>query len=207
MDWQTILASVTKTGRLVVVDPATRTCSAASEIAAHVAEEIFDSLAGPIVRVTTDDTHVPFSPALEKQIYPSKDEGARGDRGWSRRSDRGVELRTEVRLPQLSMGMSDAEIVEWFVADGDAVEAGQDLVEIEAEKASVVVPAPVGGTCVDDRPGPGGDARGPRPALRDRGAGVTLSAAASLHQRRERLLLEREREGQDLRDGRLADGR
>jgi acetoin:2,6-dichlorophenolindophenol oxidoreductase subunit beta len=72
MDWPTILASVAKTGRLVVVDPATRTCSAASEIAAHVAEEAFGDLRGPIVRVTTDDTHVPFSPALEKQIYPSK---------------------------------------------------------------------------------------------------------------------------------------
>ena len=73
LDWPTILASVRKTGRLVVVDPATRTCSAASEIAAHVAEECFDDLRAPIVRVTTDDTHVPFSPALEKQIYPSKD--------------------------------------------------------------------------------------------------------------------------------------
>ena len=72
MDWPTILESVAKTGRLVVVDPATRTCSAASEIAAHVAEESFGSLRAPIVRVTTDDVHVPFSPALEKQIYPSK---------------------------------------------------------------------------------------------------------------------------------------
>jgi pyruvate dehydrogenase E1 component beta subunit len=72
MDWETILGSVAKTGRLVVVDPATRTCSAASEIAAHVGEEIFGSLRAPVVRVTTDDVHVPFSPALEKQIYPSK---------------------------------------------------------------------------------------------------------------------------------------
>jgi pyruvate dehydrogenase E1 component beta subunit len=71
MDWETIRASVERTGRLVVVDPATRTCSAASEIAAHVAEHSFGSLRGPIQRVTTDDTHVPYSPALEKQIYPS----------------------------------------------------------------------------------------------------------------------------------------
>jgi pyruvate dehydrogenase E1 component beta subunit len=72
MDWPAIVESVSKTGRLVVVDPATRTCSAASEIAAHVAEEAFDALRSPIVRVTTDDTHVPYSPALEKQIYPTK---------------------------------------------------------------------------------------------------------------------------------------
>lgn len=60
-----------RTGRCVVVDPATRTCSAASEISAHVVENCFGALHGPVVRVTTDDIHVPFSPPLEKQIYPS----------------------------------------------------------------------------------------------------------------------------------------
>lgn len=73
MDWPTILESVSRTGRLVVVDPANRTCSAASEIAARAAEDCFSDLRGPVMRVTTDDTHVPFSPALEKQIYPTKD--------------------------------------------------------------------------------------------------------------------------------------
>ena len=73
MDWPTILGSVRRTGRCVVVDPANRTCSAASEIAARVVEDCFDALRGPVVRVTTDDTHVPFSPALEKQIYPTQE--------------------------------------------------------------------------------------------------------------------------------------
>jgi pyruvate dehydrogenase E1 component beta subunit len=73
MDWPAIEASVRRTGRLVVVDPATRTCSAASEIAAHVADTCFSALRAPVVRVTTDDTHVPFSPALEPQIYPTED--------------------------------------------------------------------------------------------------------------------------------------
>ncbi|ROO60123.1 pyruvate dehydrogenase E1 component beta subunit [Micromonospora sp. Llam0] len=73
MDWSTIVASVARTGRAVVVDPANRTCSAASEIAAHLVEEAFDALRAPVLRVTTDDIHVPFSPALEKQIYPSTD--------------------------------------------------------------------------------------------------------------------------------------
>lgn len=73
MDWPAIEESVRRTGRCVVVDPANRTCSAASEISAHVVETCFGALRGPVVRVTTDDVHVPFSPALEKQIYPSKD--------------------------------------------------------------------------------------------------------------------------------------
>lgn len=71
MDWDTIFASVARTGHLVVVDPANRTCSAASEIAAQVVEHVFDALRGPVVRVTTDDVHVPFSPVLERQIYPN----------------------------------------------------------------------------------------------------------------------------------------
>jgi pyruvate dehydrogenase E1 component beta subunit len=71
MDWPAIEASVRRTGRLVVVDPATRTCSAASEIAAHVAESCFDALRAPVLRVTTDDTHVPYSRPLEKLIYPT----------------------------------------------------------------------------------------------------------------------------------------
>jgi pyruvate/2-oxoglutarate/acetoin dehydrogenase E1 component len=73
LDKEAILGSVEKTGRLVVVDPAHRTCSAASEIAAIVSEEGFWSLAAPILRVTTPDTQIPFSPALEGQLYPSSD--------------------------------------------------------------------------------------------------------------------------------------
>ncbi len=73
LDAETLLGSVRRTGRLVVVDPAHRTCSAASEIAAIVAEEGFWDLRAPIVRVTTPDTQIPFSPALERGLYPTSD--------------------------------------------------------------------------------------------------------------------------------------
>jgi len=73
LDEQAILNSVAKTGRLVVVDPASRTGGAAAEIAALVAEKAFDCLKKPIVRVTTPDVPVPFSPALEKPLYPSRE--------------------------------------------------------------------------------------------------------------------------------------
>lgn len=73
MDYATILGSVKKTGRLVVADPSHRTCSPAAEIAATVAEDGFWSLQAPIVRVTTPDTHIPFSPPLEAQLYPGPD--------------------------------------------------------------------------------------------------------------------------------------
>jgi pyruvate dehydrogenase E1 component beta subunit len=70
MDWSTILASVEKTGRVVAADPATHTCSAASEVAATIAERAFGSLRAPIRRVTTPDVHAPFSPSLEAGLYP-----------------------------------------------------------------------------------------------------------------------------------------
>ncbi len=70
-DKQTVLDSVEKTGRLVIVDPAHKVCSAASEIASIVAEEGFWSLQAPIQKVASEQVHIPFSPALEKLVYPN----------------------------------------------------------------------------------------------------------------------------------------
>ena len=73
LDMPTILGSVAKTGRLVVVDCSFQSCSAASEIAATVADEGFWDLRAPIRRVATANTHIPFSPPLEAGLYPSCD--------------------------------------------------------------------------------------------------------------------------------------
>lgn len=71
LDRTTILESVARTGRLVVVDEGNISCSAASEIAAIVAEEGFDLLKAPIRRVARPDVPVPFSRALEPEIMPT----------------------------------------------------------------------------------------------------------------------------------------
>jgi pyruvate/2-oxoglutarate/acetoin dehydrogenase E1 component len=71
LDRQTIVDSVRKTGRLVVVDPAPLTCSVGSEIAATVVEQAFDELSAPIVRLNAPDIPVPFSPDLERLMYPT----------------------------------------------------------------------------------------------------------------------------------------
>ena len=73
LDKATILKSVEKTGRLVVVDPAHKSCSVASEIAAMVAQEGFWTLQAPIQRVASLDCHFPFSPALEKLVFPNEE--------------------------------------------------------------------------------------------------------------------------------------
>jgi pyruvate/2-oxoglutarate/acetoin dehydrogenase E1 component len=70
MDYEAILASVGRTGRLVVVDEARKSCSVASEIAATVAERGFHLLKAPIKRVAVEDVAIPYSPVLEKAVLP-----------------------------------------------------------------------------------------------------------------------------------------
>jgi pyruvate/2-oxoglutarate/acetoin dehydrogenase E1 component len=71
LDTGTILGSVEKTGRLVVVDESYPRCSLATDIAAVVADQGFDSLRAPIRRVTAPHAPVPFSPPLEDLYIPS----------------------------------------------------------------------------------------------------------------------------------------
>ena len=71
LDLKTILQSVENTGRLIVVDESPPRCSVASDIAAQVASQGFDSLQAPVELVTTPHAPVPFSPALERAYVPS----------------------------------------------------------------------------------------------------------------------------------------
>ncbi len=70
IDMETILASVEKTGRCVIVSEAPRTCGVAAEIAAQLAEYALDALKAPVLRVTGYDTVMPYA-QLEKYYMPS----------------------------------------------------------------------------------------------------------------------------------------
>jgi len=72
LDFETIMASVEKTGRVVVVDECHQSCGVAAELVARIAEAGFDKLKAPIRRVVTLDVPVPFSPALEEFISPTE---------------------------------------------------------------------------------------------------------------------------------------
>lgn len=76
MDVDTLRVSVQKTGRLVVVDEAPATCSAASEIAALIVEDppTFRALRAPVQRVCAAPVPVPYSPPLEQAALPSQDD-------------------------------------------------------------------------------------------------------------------------------------
>jgi pyruvate dehydrogenase E1 component beta subunit len=73
LDHKTILNSVRRTGRLVVIDETPLSCGVASEISAIIAEEGFEYLRSPVVRVTRPDIPVPFSKPLEDTITPTAD--------------------------------------------------------------------------------------------------------------------------------------
>ncbi len=71
LDIDTILASVHKTGRLLIVDEAYAPCGVGAEIAAQVMPRGFDDLDAPVARLNTLHTHVPYSPPLEAAIVPT----------------------------------------------------------------------------------------------------------------------------------------
>ena len=75
LDTETILKSVRKTGRVVIVNEAPRTCGFAAELSALVAEKALMSLEAPIQRVTGFDTPFPYT--LEMEYLPSPDRVAR----------------------------------------------------------------------------------------------------------------------------------
>jgi pyruvate dehydrogenase E1 component beta subunit len=73
-DREAVFASVRKTGRLVVADAAWKTAGAAAEIAAVVAEELFDALTSPVSRVCLPDAPAPMSAPLERAYYVGADD-------------------------------------------------------------------------------------------------------------------------------------
>jgi pyruvate/2-oxoglutarate/acetoin dehydrogenase E1 component len=74
LDEETILESVQRTGRVVVVDEANPRCSIATDIAALVASKAFRSLKAPVGMVTAPHTPVPFAASLEDLYIPSADQ-------------------------------------------------------------------------------------------------------------------------------------
>ncbi len=80
LDRETLLASVKKTNKVLVVHEDTKTGGIAGEIAALVCEGAFEDLDGPVVRLTALDTPVPYSPPLEERFLPNVESVARAAR-------------------------------------------------------------------------------------------------------------------------------
>ena len=152
IDYGPILASVEKTGRVVVAQEAPGFVSLGSEIAATVAERAFYALEAPVLRVSGFDT--PFPPAaVETHFLPEPRPRARGRRSRPRLlsmtspsdpepQERHTMSVSKFTLPDVGEGLTEAEIVEWKVAPGDTITINQVLVEIETAKSLVELPSP-----------------------------------------------------------------
>jgi pyruvate/2-oxoglutarate/acetoin dehydrogenase E1 component len=74
LDGEAVLASVRKTGKVLIAHEATRACGAGAEVAALIGEQAFEDLDAPICRLTTPDVPIPFSPPLEQAVLPQLDD-------------------------------------------------------------------------------------------------------------------------------------
>jgi pyruvate/2-oxoglutarate/acetoin dehydrogenase E1 component len=70
LDVDAILASVRKTGKLLVAHEATQSCGVGAEVSALVSERCFEDLDAPVRRLTAPDVPIPFSPPLEQAVLP-----------------------------------------------------------------------------------------------------------------------------------------
>jgi 2-oxoisovalerate dehydrogenase E1 component beta subunit len=77
-DRKTVLASVEKTSKVIVLHEDTMTGGFGAEIAATIAEEAFEHLDAPVKRIAAPDAPVPFSPPLEKAFIPQVDDVVAG---------------------------------------------------------------------------------------------------------------------------------
>lgn len=71
LDWETVMDSVAKTGRLVTVEENPRPCGWGAEVSSMITQHAFNSLAGPVLRVTSPAVPVPFARTLEEAMLPS----------------------------------------------------------------------------------------------------------------------------------------
>ena len=141
LDEETLVESVKKTNRAVVAHEAVRRMGFGAEVAAVLQEKAFDWLDAPIERVGARFAPLAFAPAMEQFVDSAGRRRPRGDHGarWSGADG------SEVKLPRLGQGMETGTIVKWLKAEGERVEKGEPLFEVETEKATQEVEAEASG--------------------------------------------------------------
>ena len=139
LDLDTLVNSVKKTGRCVVVHEATRTCGFGAELTALVQEHCFYHLEAPIERVAGWDT--PYPHAQEWAYFPGP---ARVAAAFKRAMEACMGVHV-IKMPDIGEGIAEVELVEWHVKPGDAVVEDQMLADVMTDKATVEIPSPVAG--------------------------------------------------------------
>ena len=148
-DRDMLISSAEKTGRLIVVHEDTHTAGMGSEILSTLAEASRRPIR--LRRVTRGDTYVPCNFANQLEVLPSYKrvletavELLEGSISWRKAEEAGGELYT---LEAVGSSPSDevVTVIEWLVAEGDSISEGQEIAELEADKAMVTLSSPVSG--------------------------------------------------------------
>ena len=148
LDLDTILESVRKTNRCVVVEEGWPHGGVGANIAALVQEQAFDHLDAPIQRVTGADVPMPYSKALEQAAIPHEEHVVKAALATFRDVVRHRDGRRR-RMPRLSDSMEEGTILRWLKSVGDEVKRGDELVEIETDKANMTYEATDEGTLIE----------------------------------------------------------
>ena len=130
-----------KTNRAVVAHEAVRRMGFGAEVAAMLQEKAFDWLDAPIERVGAR-----FAPLAVRARDGAvrRPPGRRRARGDPEDRRRGL-MANEVKLPRLGQGMESGTIVKWLKAEGERVEKGEPLFEVDTDKATQEVEAEASG--------------------------------------------------------------
>jgi 2-oxoisovalerate dehydrogenase E1 component len=187
LDLDTIMKSVAKTGRLLIVDEGFSMCSIGAEIAAAAGELAFDDLDAPVGRVNAESVAHPINPGLEAQALPSVAKIADAAKsviaGRAPIPRRPHVLRPggtaaapapqvvasapapvaaapaaiptpavaatvagePINMPHGDLTVTEAKVVRWLKKVGDTVKQGEEVVEVETEKAVMAIEAPIAG--------------------------------------------------------------
>ena len=111
-----------------------------AEVAAVLQEQAFDWLDAPIERVGAKFAPLAFAPAMEQFVIPQP-----ADVLAAIRRTVAASMATEVKLPRLGQGMEAGTIVKWLKAEGDRVEKGEPLYEVDTDKVTQEVEAEASG--------------------------------------------------------------
>ena len=134
LDTDTIIESVRKTHRAVIVDEAWRTGSLAAEISARIVENAFFDLDAPIARVCSAEVPMPYAKHLEQAALPQPDKIVAAVKNLF-----GERPMIEFKMPALGSDMDEGTLNEWLVKPGDTVTRGQVVAVVETTKAAVEV--------------------------------------------------------------------
>ena len=142
LDEETLVSSVKKTNRAVVAHEAVTRMGFGAEVAAVLQYQAFDWLDAPIERVGAKFSPLPFAPVMENFVVPHADDVLAAIK---RTVGQGVAVATEVILPRLGQGMESGTIVRWLKSEGEPVEKGEPLFELDTDKVTQEVEAEAAG--------------------------------------------------------------